>query len=234
MIKIFSKFTIFLLILGCNSVGKEKSKLELDNDVSIKLEKSVEPARQENMSEIVKHEKGELSKKQTLKERINGLKSGCFDKSMDMIFAENGNTEEVVDSKTEDWIFGLEIKDSLQFEPVDLLRPLCKMSENEQILSVAFSDFEDYKEAIHIFNFRKSDFEPISSFIIYSQGGDAEQFWTTTYEKMDIWNYKIIEAEGHYEFGEDKTTSIIEKQKLKVISIDESTGKLNKKLIETE
>ena len=241
MIRIFVRLTILLLIFGCNSTNKEKRQTKIEKEIPLKTEKQVEPKIEVKSEVIAETEEKEISKLIPLKERIDGLKSDCFSKSMNMIFADNGNPNEVVDENTEEWIFGLEIKDSLQFEPADILRPLCKISESNEILSVAFSDFADYKQAIHIFNFDKLDFKPTSSFVIYSIGGDAEQFWETTYEKLDEWTYKIIETEGRYEFGESETKTIIEVRKTRNISIDKLTGILTKEqwkmesdLVETE
>ena len=137
---------LFLFGINCNnSAGKKKEKEEIETILD----------ESKNQRRI---------KIESFKEQINGLGTDCLSFSMDSIIFSNGQT---IDSSIHKWLFGLEKKDSLQFKRADLIRPICKLNENNNILSVIFSDKYDYKSAIHIFNFRKSDFKPVSSFILY-------------------------------------------------------------------
>ena len=84
-----------------------------------------------------------------------------------------------LDRKKDKWIFDLDRFDSTQFDHADMLQPLGKLFETSKIVSIVFADYYDYKSAIHIFNFTKPDIVPVSSFILYNNGGDAEDFWKT-------------------------------------------------------
>lgn len=210
--------TISLFVIGCNTANKKKQKKE----------------KMETENVVVKTEKQLEFETESLRERINGLGTDCLDLPMDSIIRKNVQSEKIVDRNAEKWLFGLEKNDSSQFKRADLIRPICKLNENSNILSVAFSDLYDYKTAIHIFNIRKSDFKPVSSFILYSVGGDAENFWNTDYKKLDDWTYEITETNGRYNNIESRDTTFIELRKTKNIKIDKLTGKLIKEKGKTE
>ena len=218
MKNILSILTIFLFVMGCNNPKKKiekKEKIEIET-VAVKTEKQTE------------------IEKVSLMERINGLSTGCLDLPMDSIFGKRIQSEKIVDRDAEKWLFGLEKNDSSQFERADWLRPICKLNENNNILSVVFNDEYDYKSAVHIFNFRKSDFKPISSFILYSVGGDAEDFWNIEYEILDDWTYEITETNGRYNDIESRDTTFINLRKTKNIRIDKFTGAIIIEKIKTE
>lgn len=213
--------TIFLFIIGCNTKNKRTDKTE-----EIKLEIETDSVN------TLKEKEKEIETK-SLKDRINKLPMGCLDLPMDSIYRKI-QLVKIVERNTEKWIFGLEKTDSLQFERADLIRPICKLNENDSVLSVVFSDQYDYKTAIHIFNFRKLDLEPVSSFILHSIGGDAEDFWTTEYKKMDNWTYEITKIIGRYNDVETKDTTFIDLRKTKNIRINKSTGKIIAKEVKSE
>ena len=71
---------------------------------------------------------------------------------------------------------------------------MCKLFENDSILSVVFTDMYDYKQALHVFNFSKVTSKPISSFILYSIGGDAEDFWNIDAKRLDSLTFMLTQS----------------------------------------
>lgn len=210
------KNLIFLVILvqcilfGCDSKNPNQGDLNTDiNSLSSNVDTSFN----------------------SLKKRLMQLDSNCPDFSdFQKVIASNSPYQDVVDKEEENWIYNLEREDSIQFQKADLLKPLCKLFENNEILSVMFTDIHDYHQAIQIFNFRKPDIAPVSSFILHSEGGDAEDFWNIKGEKFDQLTFKITETIGHYNNFEIQDTTYIDLKKYEILIIDENSGEITREI----
>lgn len=146
----------------------------------------------------------------------------------------SGEVRVAIDRKRDPWLFGLDENDSLQFEKADELKPVGKLFENANILSVVFVDYYDYKQALHVFNFRKPQLMPVSSFILYSTGGDAEDFWYINCEKIANCQYELTEAKGYYNDIVTMDTTYIEFRQKREIRTDTTSGYIAKTVLKTE
>ena len=149
-------------------------------------------------------------------------------------FKERDYSNNLIDRKSEQWIFGLDKIDSLQFERADLISPRCKIFENNNIISVAFVDLYDYKTALHIFTFKKPELKPTSSFILYMLGGDGEDFWNITPVKLSPLKFKLTEEYGCDNNAITENQFLIKSREIREYQIDSIEGKISKKIIKRE
>jgi len=170
-----------------------------------------------------------------LKALIRSLKIDNLD--FTDLYTEIENTtysSPLIDRKQEQWIFDLEKIDSLQFEQAHRLYPKCKLYENDNIVSVIFADLYDYKTAFHLFTFKKPKLEPISSFILYSLGGDGEDFWNIKSTKLSSLSYKVEDEFGYDNNAIKENEFLIKLRETRKYIIDSISGKLTKEIIKTE
>ena len=131
------------------------------------------------------------------------------------------------------WIY-FKTYDSTFFERADQLKTLCKIYENKRIVSIAFTDIYTYKDAIHVINFKKPEYTPISSFLLYSLGGDAEDFWEITPEKISSTKFKLTDIDAYYNDIETMDTTFYNYKIVSQIEIDTISGNIKKKRISEE
>ena len=170
-----------------------------------------------------------------LKTVITELEIDCLD--FDNLWAEFKNvsySEKLIERDSEEWIFNLEKKDSLQFEQAHLLSPKCKIYENENIISVAFVDLYDYKTALHLFTFKKPELTPTSSFVFYLVGGDGEDFWSISPTKLNPLKFSIVEEYGYDNNAIRENEFLVKLRQVREYTIDQTNGKLTKNIIKTE
>ncbi len=131
------------------------------------------------------------------------------------------------------WIY-FKTYDSTFFERADQLKTLCKIYENKRIVSIAFTDIYTYKDAIHVINFKKPEYTPISSFLLYSLGGDAEDFWEITPEKISSTKFRLTDIDAYYNDIETMDTTFYNYKIVSQIEIDTISGNIKKKRISEE
>ena len=214
MKKIILVILLAFLFVNCNLIDKKP------NVTIIKKDKSSSEFTKNNDSL-----KNELRNLKTLELDFNNLYS---------IFENSDFSENVVDRKTDKWIFDLEKIDSLQFERADIIKPLTKLYENEEILSIIFTDLYDYKTSLHVFTFKKPELTPVSSFILYLFGGDGEDFWNIKCEQINPLTYKLKEDYGYDNNAIKKGEYLINFRQIRELTIDEKSGLLKKVIVKTE
>ena len=128
------------------------------------------------------------------------------------------------------WLYSKTI-DSTYFERAVQLKTLCKMFENERVVSIAFTDIYTYKDAIHVINFKKPEYTPISSFLLYSIGGDAEDFWEITPQKISSTKFRLTNIDAYYNDIETMDTTFYNYKIVSQIEIDTISGNIIKKRI---
>jgi len=205
------------------------------------VEKKTEFIAPENQpktsTEIIENKRAEeqIETQKDLKSELTDLKSKCL--NFNNLWAEFENSDysdKLIDRESEKWIFGLEKTDSLQFERADLISPKCKIFENKHIVSIAFVDLYDYKTALHLFTFKKPEFKPVSSFVFYLVGGDAEDFWNINPIKVGDLKYRITEESGYDNNAIKENEFLIEFRETREYSIDSISGKITKRILKTE
>ncbi|QDO94688.1 hypothetical protein FNB79_12195 [Formosa sediminum] len=207
------------------------------NEVEKKTEFKTSKNQPKNSTEIIENNQAEeqIETEKRLKSKLTDLKSNCL--NFNHLWAEFENSDysdKLIDPETEKWIFGLEKKDSLQFERADLISPKCKVFENNHIVSIAFVDLYDYKTALHLFTFKKPEFKPISSFVFYQVGGDGEDFWNINPIKIGDLKYRIKEESGYDNNAIKENEFLIEFRETREYSIDSISGKITKRILKTE
>ena len=163
--------------------------------------------------------------------QLSSLQKNCLDFSdlYSTISSSESYENSLIGEKFQ-WLNNLHKSDSIHFARADELKPICKLFENDSILSVVFTDMYDYKQALHVFNFSKTSFKPTSSFILYSVGGDAEDFWNTDARRIDSLTYILIETEGRVNNIETADTTFFDFRKTTKVSINNRTGKISKEM----
>ena len=163
--------------------------------------------------------------------QLSSLQNDCLDFSdLYSTISRSEPFENSLPSERFHWLYNLHKSDSIHFARADELKPICKLFENDSILSVVFTDMYDYKQALHVFNFSKPGSKPISSFILYSVGGDAEDFWNTDAKRIDSLTFMLIETEGHVNNAETADTTFIDLRKMTKVSINNRTGMISKEV----
>lgn len=142
------------------------------------------------------------------------------------------NLAPTIDREKGAFLYNLDKVDSLSFDQAHSLIPLGKVFETETVLSIAFRDYYDYKNAFHIFNFRKPSLTPRSSFILYAYGGDAEDLWHIEPKKIGHYAYDITETIGRYNDIVTQDTIFIQLRERRTITIDTVSGRQSKLLID--
>lgn len=217
--------TLTLILTSCkNGVEKQAESQELDKQQEI----STELTESEQIEPNIKTQKD-------LKSILADLKSNCLNfNNLRSEFENISYSDKIVDRESEQWIFGLEKTDSLQFERADLISPKCKVFENSHIVSIAFVDLYDYKTALHLFTFKKPELKPTSSFVFYQFGGDAEDYWNIKPMKIGDLKYQITEESGYDNSAIKENEFLIGFRQTREYSIDSISGKLTKKILKTE
>lgn len=175
------------------------------------------------------------NKKNNLKVDLNNLATNCLDfDNLYSVFDGVDYSDHFLESKNEPWLFNLHQKDSLQFDHADLIVPKCKVFENDHILSIVFVDIYDYKNALHLFTFKKPNLKPTSSFIFYQIGGDGEDFWNIYTEKVSDLKYSITEESGYDNSSIKENEYLIEYREIREYEVDSINGKIQKRLFSTK
>jgi len=214
-----------LILTSCKNEVEKKTEFKVSENQSKNSTETIENRRTEEQIETQKNLKSELA----------NLKSDCL--NFNNLWAEFENSDysdKLINPESEKWIFGLEKKDSFQFERADLISPKCKVFENNHIVSIAFVDLYDYKTALHLFTFKKPEFKPISSFVFYQVGGDGEDFWNINPIKIGDLRYRITEEIGYDNNAIKENEFLIEFKETREYSIDSISGKITKRILKTE
>jgi len=85
-----------------------------------------------------------------------------------------------------------------------------------------------------VFNFHKPQLNPISSFILYSIGGDAEDLWHVYCKKLSNHSFELTKFEGHYNDISTKDTTFIDQRKVTKLDIDKYSGHIQRTLLRKE
>ena len=214
-----------MILTSCKNEVEKKTEFKVSENQSKNSTETIENRRTEEQIETQKNLKSELA----------NLKSDCL--NFNNLWAEFENSDysdKLINPESEKWIFGLEKKDSFQFERADLISPKCKVFENNHIVSIAFVDLYDYKTALHLFTFKKPEFKPISSFVFYQVGGDGEDFWNINPIKIGDLRYRITEEIGYDNNAIKENEFLIEFKETREYSIDSISGKITKRILKTE
>ncbi|MEQ9188490.1 MAG: hypothetical protein RLP15_12205 [Cryomorphaceae bacterium] len=187
--------------IGCVNEKARSDKVEIDNSTS-----SVQTEEEKLKSSIKKLQKCDFN----------------FD-SLYHIYRDNEPFEDYLIKEEHSWLFS-ELKDKSRFDKADDIKILCKLFENQNISSIAFTDVYDYKQAIHVINFKKPHYEPVSSFILYSTGGDAEDFWDRVPERISDSKYRVVDVDGYYNDIERLDTVNFKSRVITEIEIDTNNG----------
>ena len=87
---------------------------------------------------------------------------------------------------------------------------------------------------LHLFTFKKPEFKPVSSFVFYLVGGDAEDFWNINPIKVGDLKYRITEESGYDNNAIKENEFLIEFRETREYSIDSISGKITKRILKTE
>lgn len=173
-----------------------------------------------------------MSSKDSLLTELKEIRQCKFNyDSLHAAFELNQPYENYLSRDKFSWFYS-ELSDTARFARTDDLKPMCLLFENRHISSIAFTDIYDYKQAIHIVNFRKPDYAPMSSFIVYSIGGDAEDFWYREVESIGRVEFRLTDKDGYYNSIEKVDTIFYNRRTITEIKIDTVSGLLTKTVID--
>ncbi len=210
------KNIIIILILITFSACNEKQKNEKNVQI-VTLEET---------------EKNEIEPKNSadLQTELEKLKNNCLDfENLSSVFENSDYKEsEWIDRMKESWLYDLDLKNPAQFEKAYSLNPKCKVFENKNIVSIAFADRYDYHYGIHLFTFQKNNFKPVSSFVFYEKGGDAEDYWQIEPKRIGPLIFEITETVGRDENLGNEGGRTIDKKVITRIEINPVSGLIKK------
>lgn len=175
-----------------------------------------------------------ISPRDSLQSELMALGNCNFEMdSLRRLISNNDPYNGLIEIESHPWLFQF-MNDEEQFDQVHLIKPLCKLFESSEILSVAFTDVYDYKSAIHIISFKREDFRPLSSFLFFSSGGDAEDFWRRLPKKIGPCTYEITYQAGHVNDIQTRDTTFYDIQEITEIEINSNSGFLTKSKISVD
>lgn len=173
------------------------------------------------------------AKTSALKTAVEALEDTCPD--LEKTWSDIENMIYPEEEKADDeWIAGLDLVDSLQFQEANWLVPQCKFFENDDIIIVAFSDLDYFKKALHLFTFTKPELQPVSSFILKLTGGDGEDFWSIEPTRLGPLKFRVAEEFGYDNNAVRRYEFLIELRETREYTVDPRNGKLSRKVIKSE
>lgn len=223
---------LIILSFGCQEKAAKNNKQTVKSE---EISNTTEVKTDSSLSEIQKTVDQEISKSYSLKDTLQEIEYGCLviEKPNDVI-RDNLPYENYIDRTELPSLYSKEITDSIQFEKAHILKPLCRIYSNENIDVVAFTDVYDYQSAIHLFTFKKKNYSPLSSFILYSTGGDAEDFWRTIPIQKDSLSFELTDEVGYVNDVESRDTTYIKSRRVILTTINSSNGSLSKEILNSE
>ncbi len=219
-----------ILLFGC------QEKTTKNNELIIESEKIIDTAKTKSqLSEYKNIKNKESHKYYSLKDISKKVNSGCLViEKLYNIILNNSPYDNSIDKTELPILYGREITDSVQFDKAHVLKPLCRVYSNKDIDVIAFTDVYDYKNAIHLFTFDKITYSPLSSFILYSFGGDANDFWKITPKQKDSLIFELTNEIGFVNDVETRDTIHIKSRDITLITINSLNGNLSKKVLSSD